>query len=128
MVQTMKQNIDRDQARGGVQMDVKYVYETGERKYQFSVLDPFTEKYHFSVFPTKESKKSFPAFLKAEKYFGFEITPCKLIMAARLVVNSTAGWPRRIFPITLFLKSLRGGMLRSKASIEPSTMSTTGIL
>jgi hypothetical protein len=57
----------------GVQFDVKYVYEGGIRKYQFSVLDPFTEKYHFTIFATKESRNAITAFKLAEKYFGFKI-------------------------------------------------------
>jgi len=57
----------------GVQMDVKYVYESGRRKFQFSVFDPFTLKYHFTVFTSKESKNSITAFLNAEKYFRFKI-------------------------------------------------------
>jgi len=57
----------------GVQMDIKYVYETGKRKYQFSVFDPFTKKYHFSVFSTKESKNAVVAFKSAQKYFKFKI-------------------------------------------------------
>lgn len=54
----------------GVQMDIKYVYERGVRMYQFSVFDPFTEKYHFTVFPSKESKNAIMAFKRAEKYFS----------------------------------------------------------
>ena len=54
-------------------MDVKYVYESGRRKFQFSVFDPFTLKYHFTIFTTKESRNSITAFLNAEKYFGFRI-------------------------------------------------------
>ncbi len=57
----------------GVQMDIKYVYESGSRKYQFSVFDPFTKKYHFSIFSTKESKNAIKAFALAEKYFKFKI-------------------------------------------------------
>jgi len=57
----------------GVQMDVKYVYEQGVRRYQFSVLDPFTHKYYFKVFETKESKNGINVFLEAQKYFGFKI-------------------------------------------------------
>jgi transposase InsO family protein len=57
----------------GVQLDVKYVYAHGIRHYQFSVFDPFTEKYHFTIFPTKESKNAIGAFKKSEKYFGFRI-------------------------------------------------------
>lgn len=57
----------------GVQMDVKYVYEKRERRYKFSVFDPFTRLYHFMIFPTKHSKNSIAAFLAAEEYFGFEI-------------------------------------------------------
>ena len=57
----------------GVQMDVKYVYEGRKRKYQFSVLDPYTRLYHFSVFTTKHSKHCITAFLAAQVYFGFPI-------------------------------------------------------
>jgi len=69
----LKQHLAVKQAGEGVQMDVKYVYELGRRKFQFSVFDPFTKKYYFEVFSTKESKNSIIAFRKAEKYFGFEI-------------------------------------------------------
>jgi hypothetical protein len=57
----------------GVQMDVKYVYENGVRRFQFSVLDPFTLKYHFTVFNTRESENASEAFRSAEVYFGFKI-------------------------------------------------------
>ena len=57
----------------GAQMDIKYVYEEGMRKYQFSVLDPYTKKYHFTIYSTKESKNAITAFKLAEKYFGFKI-------------------------------------------------------
>jgi len=58
----------------GVQLDVKYVYEGGMRKYQFSVFDPYTETYFFRVFGTKESRNAIAAFRNAEKYFGFGIS------------------------------------------------------
>lgn len=58
----------------GVQMDVKYTYESGKRKYKFSVFDPFTKLYFFMVFASKESKNSIAAFLGAEQYFGFKIS------------------------------------------------------
>jgi transposase len=58
----------------GVQMDIKYVYEEGVRNFQFSVFDPYTKKYHFTVFPTKESRNAIVAFKNVEKYFGFKIT------------------------------------------------------
>lgn len=57
----------------GVQMDVKYVYEGSKRRYQFSVFDPFTRLYHFTIFPTKHSKNCIVAFQAAERYFGFKI-------------------------------------------------------
>lgn len=56
-----------------VQMDIKYVYQNARREYQFSVFDPFTEKYHFTILPTKESKNAIVALNNAEKYFGFKI-------------------------------------------------------
>ena len=69
----MKQHLTVNQAGEGVQMDVKYVYEQGLRKFQFSVFDPFTKKYYFKVFSTKESRNSISVFREAEKYFGFKI-------------------------------------------------------
>lgn len=69
----MKHHLTIEKAGEGVQMDVKYVYESGERKFQFSVFDPFTSKYHFTVFSGRESVNSIIAFLKAQKYFGFKI-------------------------------------------------------
>lgn len=57
----------------GVQLDIKYVYEHGVRKYQFSVFDPYTKKYHFTVFHTKHSINAVTAFQNAEQYFGFKI-------------------------------------------------------
>jgi hypothetical protein len=69
----MKKHLTIKNPGEGVQMDVKYVYESGSRKFQYSVFDPFTLKYHFTVFSSKESKNSITAFLRAEKYFGFKI-------------------------------------------------------
>lgn len=69
----MKKALIITKAGEGVQMDIKYTFEKGLRRYQFSVLDPFTEKYHFTVLATKESKNAIIAFKKAEKYFGFKI-------------------------------------------------------
>lgn len=57
----------------GVQMDVKYVYHKGMRKYQFSALDPYTEKYYFGIFDTKHSRNAVRNFMEAEAYFGFMI-------------------------------------------------------
>lgn len=57
----------------GVQMDIKYVYEQGIRKYQFSALDPYTRKYFFYVFISKHSVNAIRAFKLAETYFGFKI-------------------------------------------------------
>lgn len=71
--QPMKSALIIQKPGEGVQMDVKYVYEQGIRKFQFSVFDPFTEKYHFTIFPSKESKNAIAAFLRAEKYFSFKI-------------------------------------------------------
>ncbi len=51
--QPMKQALTIEKQGQGVQLDVKYVYEQGTRKFQFSVFDPFTKKYYFKIFPTK---------------------------------------------------------------------------
>lgn len=57
----------------GVQLDVKYVYTNGYQQYQFSVFDPYTRLYHFSVFDTRESKNAVTAIKRAQRYFGFTI-------------------------------------------------------
>lgn len=54
----------------GVQMDVKYVYEG---RYQFSVCDPYTRLYHFTICETKHSRNCIATYRAAEKYFGFTI-------------------------------------------------------
>lgn len=69
----MKCKLIVKKAGEGVQMDIKYVYENDVRKYQFSVFDPYTKMYHFSVFSAKESKNAITAFKQAEKYFKFKI-------------------------------------------------------
>jgi len=69
----MKERLTIVKPGQGVQLDIKYVYQENVRKYQFSVLDPFTEKYYFAVFSTKESKNAITGFQLAEKYFGFKI-------------------------------------------------------
>lgn len=71
--QPMKEKLIISKLGEGVQMDVKYVYENGRRQYQFSVFDPYTELYHFTVFDTRESKNAIIAFQNAEQYFGFKI-------------------------------------------------------
>jgi len=57
----------------GVQFDTKYVYLNAKRKFQFSLFDPFTKKYFFMIFPTKESKNAISVFLETQQYFGFNI-------------------------------------------------------
>lgn len=71
--QPMKQKLTVTRPGEGVQMDVKYVYESGQRKYKFSVFDPYTKLYFFMISSTKESRNSIAAYLAAEQYFGFKI-------------------------------------------------------
>ncbi|HCM67638.1 MAG TPA: hypothetical protein DIS62_01370 [Candidatus Kerfeldbacteria bacterium] len=69
----MKEALYITQPGQGIQMDVKYVYEAGARRYQFSVFDPYTKKYHFTVYRTKESKNAIAALKRARRYFGFKV-------------------------------------------------------
>ena len=69
----LKEHIVVKKPGEGVQMDVKYVYESGVRKYQFSVLDPFTCQYYFRVFPTRHSQNAVSAFQEAEVYLKLSI-------------------------------------------------------
>ncbi|MFH0952605.1 MAG: DDE-type integrase/transposase/recombinase [Patescibacteria group bacterium] len=71
--QPMKEKLIINQPGQGVQADIKYVYENGLRKYQFSFADPYTLKHYFKVFSTKHSKNAIIAHQIAEKYFGFKI-------------------------------------------------------
>jgi transposase len=71
--QPMKQKLIVKQPGEGVQLDIKYTYEKGYREFQFSVLDPFTDKYFFKVFATKHSRNAVLAHQAAEQYFGFKI-------------------------------------------------------
>ena len=57
----------------GVQLDVKYVYEKGSRKYQFSVFDPLTCQYFFRVFSSRHSRNAISAFREAEIYWNLKI-------------------------------------------------------
>jgi len=69
----MKHTLSIKKAEEGVQMDVKYVYKSGKRNFQFSVFDPYTKKYYFSIFKTKESINAINTFKLAERYFKFKI-------------------------------------------------------
>ena len=69
----MKQKLIVKRPGEGVQMDVKYVYPKCKRMYQFSVFDPYTRKYFFKIFKTKESKNCIEAYMEAETSFGFKI-------------------------------------------------------
>lgn len=71
--QPMTEKILVTQAGQAVQMDVKYVYDQDQRKFQFSVFDPFTKKYYFHAYPKKESSNAIKVFKQAQSYFGFNI-------------------------------------------------------
>lgn len=71
--QTMTERLIITRPGQGVQLDIKYVYEGGKRRYQFSVFDPYTELYHFTILETKHSANAVIAFQNAEQYFGFKI-------------------------------------------------------
>ena len=47
--------------------------KSGKRNFQFSVFDPYTKKYYFSIFKTKESINAINTFKLAERYFKFKI-------------------------------------------------------
>lgn len=57
----------------GVQLDVKYIYPQGRREYQFTVLDPYTERCYAEIFTTRESKNAASVIETAAGYFGFPI-------------------------------------------------------
>lgn len=69
----MREKLNITRPGEGVQLDVKYVYPNGYLQYQFSVFDPYTRLYHFSVFDTRESKNAVTALKRARAYFGFPI-------------------------------------------------------
>lgn len=53
----------------GVQLDVKYVYPQGRRQYQFSALDHYSKKYHFSIFDAKDSNHAILALRASGEIF-----------------------------------------------------------
>jgi transposase len=69
----LKERLSMENPGEGVQVDVKDIYPHGRREYQFSVFDPFTELYDFSVFPTRESHHAVTACKRAQTSFGFPI-------------------------------------------------------
>lgn len=69
----LKEHIVVKKPGEGVQIDVKYVYESGTRKYQFSVLDPFTCQYYFRTFSSRHSRNAILAFQEAEIYWKLKI-------------------------------------------------------
>lgn len=69
----MKQKLLVKQAGEGVQLDIKYIYPDGRRKYLFSVFDPYTEQYYFWIAETKHSYQAIIAFKGANQYFRFKI-------------------------------------------------------
>jgi hypothetical protein len=68
----IKEPVTVTMAEEGAQMDVKYVYEQGLRKFQFSVFDPVTKKYYFEVFSTKEGAMRLWLFRKRKNIFDLE--------------------------------------------------------
>ncbi|NCU42206.1 MAG: hypothetical protein EOM19_05840 [Candidatus Moranbacteria bacterium] len=50
----MKEKLVITKPGEGIQLDVKYVYEKGRRMYQFSVFDPYTEKFILQYFLPKK--------------------------------------------------------------------------
>ena len=61
----MKQALTIEKSGQGVQMNVKYVCPNGRKKYQFSVFDPYTKKYHFSIYTLVPTSKSHSALVYA---------------------------------------------------------------
>lgn len=54
-----------------VQMDIKYVHgPQGERMYQYSVIDVFTQKIYFKIFRNKNSLNAIKTIQEAEQYFN----------------------------------------------------------
>jgi len=56
-----------------VQMDAKYVWESGTRRYQRTFIDIFTGRQFATVTNTMTSEDTVNAFLEAERYFPFKI-------------------------------------------------------
>jgi IS30 family transposase len=56
-----------------IQMDAKYVWEEGFRKYQRTFIDIYTGMQYATVTGSMTSEDTVNAFVKAEKYFPFKI-------------------------------------------------------
>jgi len=69
----LKEKLSIKNKGDGVQMDVKFIWKNNNWNYLFSVFDPLTRMYHFTIFKTKESKNAIIAIQNANNYFGFNI-------------------------------------------------------
>lgn len=57
-----------------VQVDTKYVWEDGQRRYQRTFVDIYTGFHHAVIVPTLEARATITAFEEAEGVFPFTIT------------------------------------------------------
>lgn len=69
----LKEKIIPHQAGEIVQIDTKYIWEDGRRKYQRTFVDVFTGFQHAVVVGSLEARATIEAFLEAEQMFPFKI-------------------------------------------------------
>lgn len=71
--QPIKKPVIPDKPGSVVQMDAKYVWESGTRKYQRTFIDIFTGQQYAAVVGTMSAEDTVSAFQEAEKFFPFPI-------------------------------------------------------
>lgn len=71
--QPIKEPVIPDRPGAVVQMDAKYVWGSGKRKYQRTFIDIYTGIQFATVTSTMTAEDTVNAFLEAEKYFQFKI-------------------------------------------------------
>jgi len=72
--QPLKNPIIPTQAGALVQIDIKYVWRGGKRKYQRTFLDVYTGIPFAHISESKDDDTTIQAFLQAERYFPFPLT------------------------------------------------------
>jgi len=126
--QPMKSALSVKKPDQEMRMDIKYIYENGARKYQFSVFDPFTKSTILQSFQARKAKTQSLLLNERNSILNLKYCQSKPITDLSSGINSMAGLLKGIFLITLFLKSHLGGIATSKEPIKQLMMNITKIL
>ncbi len=105
----------------GVQLDVKYVYPKGRREYQFTVLDPFTEKCYAEIFPTRESKNAALAIERAARYVYYGCNRSKVLHCGNTYIREEEELIKKLVALIGEME-INGGAIKKKFDEEYARM------